>query len=89
MRIKIIEGMAAGKTIITTSIGTEGINTENGKNIIIADTPPEFLQALQNIKSDRNLHYNISTEAREFIIEHFDNNHIAQNLAKFYQSHLK
>ena len=89
MRIKIIEGMAAGKTIITTSIGTEGINTENGKNIIIADTPTEFLNALQKIKSDKNLHENISTEARKFIIENFDNNNIAQNLAKFYQSQLK
>jgi polysaccharide biosynthesis protein PslH len=89
MRIKIIEGMAAGKTIITTSIGTEGINTENGKNIIIADTPVEFMQALQNIKNNRNLHDKISIEARKFIIENFDNNNIAQNLAKFYQSQLK
>ena len=37
MRIKIIEGMALGKPIVTTPIGTEGISTTSGTNILIAD----------------------------------------------------
>ena len=38
MRIKIIEGMALGKVIISTTIGAEGINCTSGENIIIADS---------------------------------------------------
>src|SRR6218665_1328589 len=36
MRVKIIEGMALGKIIVTTTLGAEGIAAENNKNIIIA-----------------------------------------------------
>ncbi len=42
MRIKIIEGMALGKPIITTTIGTEGISTTSGKNIIVAEDKAGF-----------------------------------------------
>ena len=44
IRIKIIEGMALGKTIITTSIGAEGLDINDGVNILIANTPQEFLE---------------------------------------------
>jgi glycosyltransferase involved in cell wall biosynthesis len=47
MRLKIIEAMALGKCIISTSIGAEGIEYTNYKNIIISDTPSEWLAAIQ------------------------------------------
>jgi len=42
MRVKIIEGMALGKVIVTTAVGAEGIETENNKNIIIASAAASF-----------------------------------------------
>ena len=42
MRIKIVEGMALGKIIISTTIGAEGIGCKNLNNIMIADTALEF-----------------------------------------------
>lgn len=89
MRIKIIEGMAAGKTIITTSIGTEGINTTNGENILIADTPEEFKGQLEKICNDQNLHKHISENARKFVIDNYDNINIAAGLTEFYKNNLK
>ncbi len=47
MRVKIIEVMASQRIIISTSIGAEGINYIAGKEIIIANNPVEFLDALQ------------------------------------------
>lgn len=46
IRIKIIEAMSLGKTVISTSIGAEGISAENGKAIILADTPEAFAEAI-------------------------------------------
>ena len=46
MRVKIVEGMAMQKCIISTSIGAEGINFENGTNIIIANNQEEFYEAI-------------------------------------------
>ncbi|MCK9255745.1 MAG: glycosyltransferase family 4 protein [Bacteroidales bacterium] len=89
MRIKIIEGMAAGKTIISTSIGTEGINTSHEKNVLIANSSAGFLTYLNKIKNNKDFHNSISVEARKFILENFDNLKIAENLNKFYLSHIK
>jgi polysaccharide biosynthesis protein PslH len=44
VRIKILEGMSLGKVIISTTIGAEGINCTDGKNILIADTPEQFIE---------------------------------------------
>jgi glycosyltransferase involved in cell wall biosynthesis len=38
MRIKIIEAMAHGKTIVSTTVGAEGIDYKDGENILIADS---------------------------------------------------
>ena len=46
IRIKILEAMSLGVTVISTSIGAEGIPATNGKNILIADTAPAFAGAV-------------------------------------------
>jgi polysaccharide biosynthesis protein PslH len=44
VRIKIVEGMSVGKNIISTTIGAEGIDYIDGENILIADTPMQFVE---------------------------------------------
>ena len=46
IRIKIIESMAMGKAVVATTIGAEGINYTTGKDIMIADTPEAFCEAV-------------------------------------------
>lgn len=46
MRVKIIEGLAAKKCIISTTIGAEGIECIHGKDIVIADSPQEWIDAI-------------------------------------------
>ena len=46
MRIKIIEGMAMGKIIVSTSIGAEGIDYQEDENIIIADKAEDFASSI-------------------------------------------
>ncbi|MEN3039656.1 MAG: glycosyltransferase family 4 protein [Candidatus Kryptonium sp.] len=48
IRVKIIEALAMGKIVITTSIGIEGIEYGNSKNILIANTKDEFVQSILN-----------------------------------------
>lgn len=84
MRIKIVEGMAAGKTIITTSMGTEGINTTNDENILIADTAESFYSQLIRITKSKELHNIISLQARNFVLKNYDNDKIANSLTNFY-----
>jgi polysaccharide biosynthesis protein PslH len=55
IRIKIVEAMAAGKAIITTAIGAEGINYENGQHLIIAKDARSFTDAIVKVCNDRVL----------------------------------
>lgn len=88
MRIKIIEGMALGKPIVTTDIGTEGIPTENGKNILIANDADQFIEAITRLINDRALSDQIGRNAIGFIQEKFDNLSQAGALIEFYKQHL-
>ena len=46
IRIKILEAMALGKTIISTTIGSSGIKYTNKENILIADTELDFAKKI-------------------------------------------
>lgn len=85
MRIKIIEGMSLGKPIVTTDIGTEGIPTENGNNILIANTADDFTEAIFRLINDRELSNRIGKNAIGFIQEKFDNLSQAGSLIEFYK----
>jgi len=88
MRIKIIEGMALGKPIVTTDIGTEGIPTENGNNIMIANDADQFIESITRLINDRALSDRIGKNAIGFIQEKFDNLSQAGALIEFYKQHL-
>ncbi len=87
MRIKIIEGMALGKPIVTTDIGTEGIPTENWKNILIANNEDQFVDVINKLINDRNLADEIGRNAIGFIQEKFDNLSQAGALVEFYKQY--
>lgn len=89
MRIKIIEGMALGKPIVSTPIGTEGISTQSGKNILIADNEKEFVADVERLITDYELFQNISRNAIEYIQEKFDNLALAGALTDFYKQHIE
>jgi glycosyltransferase involved in cell wall biosynthesis len=86
MRIKIIEGMALGKAIVTTSIGTEGIATTHGRDILIADDPVQFAKNVCDLVENRNFYIEIGENARNFVARHYDNFAITSSLAEFYQT---
>lgn len=87
MRIKIIEGMALGKPIVTTSIGTEGISTTSGVNLIVADNETDFVNALSKLIDERDFFDTIGRNAIEYIHEKFDNLAAASALIEFYKQY--
>jgi glycosyltransferase involved in cell wall biosynthesis len=84
MRVKIVEGMAMQKCIISTSLGAEGINFENGTNIMIANNQDEFYDAIERCITDEDHCRTIGTNARKLVEEQHDVNNVARDLAEFY-----
>jgi glycosyltransferase involved in cell wall biosynthesis len=70
MRLKILEALALGRVVITTRIGLEGIEAQDGKEVLIADTPEEFVEKINFCQNNFEAIQNISANAVEF----FDNN---------------
>lgn len=85
LRIKIIEGMSYGKAIISTSIGAEGVSAENGKDIILADEPVEFANAVIKVLKDVEIKEQIEKNALAFAAVNFDNNKIVERLVQQYK----
>jgi glycosyltransferase involved in cell wall biosynthesis len=89
MRVKIIEGMARAKAIVTTTIGCEGIDAENGKMIYIADDAPLFAKYLLSLLSNRKKVETMGLEAARFVNRYYNNDELIANLTQFYNKHLK
>jgi len=89
IRVKIIEAMALGRVIITTTIGAEGIGGESGIHYIIADNPDQFIKEIKRIVHDPENLTQIGRNARKFVMENFDNLVISQDISRFYNSLVK
>lgn len=85
IRIKIMESMALGKAVISTTIGAEGINCTHGKNILIADSPEEFAKAVLDLYRNANKCRMMGLEARNLIRDDYDTSKIIQQLVSFYR----
>lgn len=85
MRVKIIEGMALGKAIVSTTIGAEGIEVKDGDNILIADTPEQFMQQIGKCVNDINFYNRIAVNARKHALANYDYKEIAGKLIYFYK----
>jgi glycosyltransferase involved in cell wall biosynthesis len=85
IRIKIIEGMAAGKTVISTTLGAEGIDCTHLKNILIADSPCEFFEMISICVNERKTCAKIGNEARQLIQSSYKPSTLIQKLVAFYE----
>lgn len=85
IRIKIIEAMLAERPVISTSIGAEGINFTAGKDILIADTPEEFLDAIRLCIENKTYCEEIGSNARKLIEKEHDNDRLIKRLTLLYE----
>lgn len=84
IRIKTIEAMAMGKTVISTSVGVRGLGVEPEVEVLIADTPKEFVQAIKKLEDDPALADRIGAAAKMKMEELFKNeNHIARLIENY------
>ena len=85
LRIKIVEGLAYGKAIVSTSIGAEGIPITNGENIILANETYLFSDQIVKLLKDAEMLTKIQMGARRFAEDKLDNQKITKELVDFYQ----
>lgn len=85
IRVKIIEAMSAGKAVISTTIGAEGINYTDGEHLLIADTPEQFVEQIHRCVTDGEFCAQLGRNAYNLIAEDYGNEHLTQRVLDFYQ----
>jgi glycosyltransferase involved in cell wall biosynthesis len=86
MRVKILDAWVKGIPVISTSIGAEGIKYRHGTDILIADTPDEFAQAVNSVLTDDKFAMDLSKAGQETIRKHYDWQSIYPHWDKVYTS---
>jgi glycosyltransferase involved in cell wall biosynthesis len=85
LRIKLVEGLAYGKAIITTSIGAEGIPYSSEKDLLIADSGEDFTNAIIDLLTNNEKKQSLQSAARKLAEQTFDYKSIAKRLISFYE----
>ncbi|WP_276133757.1 glycosyltransferase [Polluticoccus soli] len=82
IRVKILEAMAAGKLVVSTTVGMQGIEAVAGKHYFQANNPGEFTKALSRIVADPAMARQIAMNGQELATGRYDRHHIAHRLAE-------
>jgi len=69
-RLKIFEAMAMGKAVVSTSIGAEGLDVNDGRDILLADTAGSFANSVVALLNDRELRKRIEYGAAELAAQY-------------------
>ncbi len=77
-RLKILEAMALGVPVVSTSKGAEGLDVIDGEHLLIADEPQAFAAAVVRLLGDRELRRKLAQNARSCVEECYDWKNIGQ-----------
>lgn len=84
MRVKILEALARGLPLVTTTLGCEGIAVEHGRHVLIADTPEAFARETLRLLNDRALADELGRQGRRLIEAVYDYRAACQPLDALY-----
>nr|WP_281432467.1 glycosyltransferase [Desulfatitalea alkaliphila] len=83
-KLKVLEAMAAGKAIVTTSIGCEGIEGIPGVHYLVADNEEGFAEAILLLLNNKELRHKIERSAHQLIVSKYNIEDIAEKLSDYY-----
>jgi glycosyltransferase involved in cell wall biosynthesis len=83
IKIKLLENMAMGKPIVTTSEGTRGVDVEDKKHVLIADDPEAFRSAMYELAMNNKLRKTLGQNAKQFVIHNFGEEKLTRRLIAF------
>lgn len=84
IRVKIIEMLAAGKLIITTNVGKEGIDAIDGKHLLVSDEPIDFAHKIISFFKNEFDKEKLSVNAKELIRDKYTWSKIAEEFERVY-----
>jgi glycosyltransferase involved in cell wall biosynthesis len=82
-RLKILEALASGRAVVSTSLGCEGLDVKDGHNILVADTPAAFADAVVRCQRNPALRRELGARGRALVEERYRWDAIGRGLSQF------
>jgi glycosyltransferase involved in cell wall biosynthesis len=83
-RLKILEAMALGRPVVSTSIGCEGLDAVDGEHLLIADSPKKFSDSVIRLLTDWGFYKRICASARQLVVNRYDWEAVTKRLLGIY-----
>jgi sugar transferase (PEP-CTERM/EpsH1 system associated) len=84
-RLKILEAMAAGVPVVSTTLGAEGLDVQHDKNIVIADTNEELVEAINRVVENKERRQHLSAAGRALVSRRYDWSRLGSSLFNSYE----
>jgi polysaccharide biosynthesis protein PslH len=81
-RLKILEALSMGKAVVSTTIGAEGLDVTSGHDIVLADTPADFVTAVVTLLADPVARDRLGARGRETAVQHYDWTRVEDTMAR-------
>jgi glycosyltransferase involved in cell wall biosynthesis len=78
-----------GKPVVSTSVGAEGLEVENGRQVLIADNPADFADAVKRLFVDPAYRHSLAFEGRQLAMEKYSWRILAERLESEWQRTIK
>lgn len=85
-RLKILEALAMGKAVVSTRVGAEGLNLSAGDEIMIADEPAKFADAVTQLMVDKSTRRKLGENGRRRVETEYDWRRIGEKLQGLYEA---
>jgi len=86
LRVKLLENFALGRAVVTTSVGMAGIPAEDGLQLLIADKPEAFAEAILRLHQNQDLRQQMQQTAYEWVMQRYSWAALLPPLEEFYHT---
>lgn len=86
MRVKILNAMAMGLPVVSTTVGAEGIEVSNGENIVLADGAEAFAEAASHLLSNPDFAVRVAEGGRRLMRERYSWDRVGEKLLSVYDT---
>jgi polysaccharide biosynthesis protein PslH len=83
-RLKVLDAWAMGKAVVSTRLGSEGLDARHGENVLFAETPAEFAEAMLRVLGDEALRNRLGQAARETAVRLYSWDGLGRKMAALY-----
>jgi glycosyltransferase involved in cell wall biosynthesis len=83
-RVKILDSWAMGKAVVSTSAGCEGLDTVDGENILVRDTPAALADAVLEVLRNRSLQCRLGAAGRQTVEKMYGWHSVGRDLRRAY-----